>query len=60
VTEGRALFVKHRVYVVAINLCEATPSKRPDAIEVLESDDPTELVRLRRPVGRRAARTSST
>jgi hypothetical protein len=50
-TERRILLVKQRLYVVPINLCQVPPSGRKDAIEVIESSDPSVLVVLRRPIG---------
>jgi hypothetical protein len=51
-TARRMLFVKQRVYLIPINLVEASPSERRDAIEVVESKDPALLIELRRPISR--------
>jgi hypothetical protein len=57
-TRGRALLLKERLYVIPINLCGPTASAREDAIEVLESQEPRDLVVLRAPVRRSSARKS--
>jgi hypothetical protein len=53
VVDRRAAPIKGRVYVVPVNLCDKTPSKRKDAIELVESDDPKVLIHFRSPLRRR-------